>query len=157
MKHFDDFRWINNRCTSLKQRDAELEKSENLKCEGGVKTSPTQVSKVYLMGRSKLQSKIWKPHIFIFCFGYCIIKYKNNLSPDQLKFINYILSKHNFQSWIFLKNEFEGHFQTKKTRFDPLGCFDPKKRRLGKKSFGQFVVLERKLNWAINGWCQGNR
>ena len=50
---FDDFKWINNRCNSLKQRDAELEKSENLKCEGGVKTSPTQVSKVYLMGRSK--------------------------------------------------------------------------------------------------------
>ena len=62
----------------------------------------------------EVQSKIWKPHIFIFSFGHCIIKYKNNLSPDQLKFINYILSKHNFQSWIFLKNEFEGYFQTKK-------------------------------------------
>ena len=41
----------------MKQRDAdaELEKSENLKCEGGVKTSPTQVSKVCLMGRSKVK------------------------------------------------------------------------------------------------------
>ena len=36
---------MNNRCNCLKQRDAELEKSENLICEGGVKTSPTQSAK----------------------------------------------------------------------------------------------------------------
>ena len=44
--------------TAWGQKDAELEKSENLKCEGGVKTSPTQSAKYVWWGGPKVKKRL---------------------------------------------------------------------------------------------------